>query len=135
LSLSFGKPEVRIRKGRNSGKSTTRHLSLRRFQKAIGVAPVQEESGTSLKKRRTGGSSLCRKALWQWMFTQIEVRRKTQNPRILEIRQLYQTALDRYSLSSDERPRGIKIKLARAYTRRKVAILLFEALVKAVAQS
>lgn len=69
------------------------------------------------------------------MFTQIEVRRKTQNPRILEIRQIYQTALDRYRLSSDERPRGIKIKLARAYTRRKVAILLFEALVKAVAQS
>ena len=127
--LADGKPEVRVRKGRNSGKPTTRYLSLRRFQKAIGVAPVREDSGNS-KKRRTGGSSLCRRALWQWMFTRIEIRQKTSNARILEIRALYQSALDRYSLHSAEKPRGIKIKLARAYTRRKVSILLFESLVK-----
>lgn len=34
-----GKPEVSTRKGRQSGKPTKRHLSLRRFQKALGVAP------------------------------------------------------------------------------------------------
>ena len=34
-----GNPEVRIRIGRVSGKPTKRHLSLRRFQKALGMAP------------------------------------------------------------------------------------------------
>ncbi|MEH2243396.1 MAG: hypothetical protein V7K85_11820 [Nostoc sp.] len=33
-----GKPEVKIRLGRNSKKPTKRHLSLRRFQKALGGA-------------------------------------------------------------------------------------------------
>ena len=82
--LIDGKPEVGIRKGKNSGKPTRRYLSLRRFQKAIGVAPVREDSG-STRKTRSGGSALCRKALWQWMFTRIETRAKTSNARILEI--------------------------------------------------
>lgn len=131
--LVDGKPEIRIRKGKNSGKPTTRYLSLRRFQKAIGVAPVREESGNS-KKSRTGGSSLCRKALWQWMFTRIEANNPTSNMQILAIRAIYQTALDRYSLHSSEKPKGVKIKLVRAYTRRKVSILLFEALVNELGQ-
>ena len=130
--LIDGKPEVAIRKGKNSGKPTRRYLSLRRFQKAIGVAPVREDSG-STRKTRSGGSALCRKALWQWMFTRIETRAKTSNARILEIRAIYQAALDRYSLTGNEKPRGVKIKLARAYTRRKVSILLFEVLVKETA--
>ncbi|BAS56048.1 hypothetical protein NIES2135_46530 [Leptolyngbya boryana NIES-2135] len=129
--LLNGKPEVHIRKGRNSGNPTTRYLSLRRFQKAIGCAPVREDSGSS-KKSRAGGSSLCRKALWLWIFTRIETSTKTSNARILEARQLHQAALDRYSLHSNEKPKGVKVKLARAYTRRKVSIWLFDALVKAV---
>lgn len=70
-----GKPEVKIRKGRNSGKPTKRHLSLRRFQKALGVAPSLEASGDIRKAKVVGGSDLCRKALWQWVFTRIEPKR------------------------------------------------------------
>jgi transposase len=133
--LKDGKPEVRIRKGKKSGNPTTRHLSLRRFQKAIGVAPVREESGDK-KRKRTGGSSLCRKALWQWVFTRIETKSATTNPRILEIRAIHQKALLRFkSSATDEKPRGVCVKLARAYTRRKTSILLFKALVDEVTKS
>ncbi|WP_334742646.1 hypothetical protein [Nostoc sp.] len=41
------KPEVKIRRGRNSKKPTKRHLWLRRFQKALGAAPSLEASGDS----------------------------------------------------------------------------------------
>ena len=34
-----GKPDVKIRNGRLSHKATKRHLSLRRFSKALGYAP------------------------------------------------------------------------------------------------
>jgi len=34
-----GKPDVKIRNGRLSDKATKRHLSLRRFCKALGYAP------------------------------------------------------------------------------------------------
>jgi hypothetical protein len=34
-----GKPDVKIRNGRRSDKPTKRHLSLRRFCKALGYAP------------------------------------------------------------------------------------------------
>ncbi|WP_242056545.1 MULTISPECIES: hypothetical protein [unclassified Nostoc] len=40
FSGADGKPEISIRPGRNSKKPTKRHLSLRRFQKALGVAPA-----------------------------------------------------------------------------------------------
>jgi hypothetical protein len=70
-----GKPEVRIRPGRNSKKPTKRHLSLRRFQKALGIAPSLEASGDMKKAKVVGGSDLCRKSLWQWVFTRIEPKR------------------------------------------------------------
>lgn len=70
-----GKPIVQVKRGKNSGKPTARHLSLRRFHKALGVAPTREESGDSKKKKVVGGSDLCRKALWQWLFTRIEPER------------------------------------------------------------
>lgn len=62
-------------KGRNSGKPTTRYLSLRRFQKALGLAPTNESSGDKNKIKIVGGSDLCRIAFWQWVFTRIEVKR------------------------------------------------------------
>ncbi len=43
--LVDGKPEIKIRKGRNSGEPIERHLSKRGFQKALGVAPTCEDSG------------------------------------------------------------------------------------------
>ena len=70
-----GKPDIKIRKGRMSGKPTKRHLSLRRFMKALGYAPSQESSGDLQKSKVSGGSDLCRKALWQWIFTRIEPQR------------------------------------------------------------
>jgi hypothetical protein len=72
--LVDGRPEVRIRKGKNSGSPTKRHLSRRRFQKALGVAPTREDSGDK-KSSKKAGSSLCRMALWQWVFTRIEPKR------------------------------------------------------------
>lgn len=69
--LLDGQPEVKIRKGKISGKSTKRHLSRRRFQKALGVAPLREDSGDK-RVNKKAGSSLCRMALWQWVFTRIE---------------------------------------------------------------
>ncbi len=69
-----GKPEVQVCKGRVSGKPTKRHLSRRRFQKALGVAPTREDSGDK-KKSKKAGSSLIRMALWQWVFTRIEPKR------------------------------------------------------------
>ncbi|WP_199192269.1 hypothetical protein [Chlorogloea sp. CCALA 695] len=58
-----GKPEVRVAIGRESGKPTKRHLSRRRFQKALGVAPSREDSGDK-KKSKKAGSSLIKMALW-----------------------------------------------------------------------
>jgi hypothetical protein len=70
-----GKPEVRIRKGRKSGKPTKRYLSLRRFHSSLGLAPSMEASGDKSKIKIVGGSDLCRIAFWQWVFTRIEVKR------------------------------------------------------------
>jgi len=64
--LVDGLPEVRIRKGKNSLAPTKRHLSRRRFQKALGVAPTREDSGDKTSSKKAG-SSLCRMALWQWL--------------------------------------------------------------------
>jgi hypothetical protein len=59
-----GKPEVKIMKGRKSGKPTKHHLSLRRFQKSLGLAPSLEASGDKSKIKIVGGSDLCRIAFW-----------------------------------------------------------------------
>jgi len=64
---------------RRSGKPTKRHLSLHGFCKALGYAPSQESSGDLQKSKVTGGSDLCRKALWQWIFTRIEPQRTRLN--------------------------------------------------------
>lgn len=70
-----GKPMILVRKGRNSGKPTRRYLSLRRFKKSLGVAPSREWSGQDSHTMNKAGSGLCRTALWQWVFTRIEVAR------------------------------------------------------------
>jgi transposase len=70
-----GKPDVRISNGRKSGNPTKRYLSERRFTKALGCAPSQESSGDINRSRVSGGSDLCRRALWQWIFTRIEPQR------------------------------------------------------------
>lgn len=118
-----GKPEVQIRTGRKSGKPTKRHLSLRRFQKALGAAPSQESSGDVRKARVVGGSDLCRQALWQWVFTRIEpARNRPRNDIGVDLGQ----ALD------EEKAKGQPIKLVRSRICAKAARLLFKELVKAL---
>ncbi|WYL97424.1 MAG: transposase [Gloeotrichia echinulata IR180] len=116
-----GKPEVKIRMGRNSKKPTKRHLSLRRFQKALGLAPSLESSGDKHKSKVIGGSDLCRKAFWQWVFTRIEPARSRLSNHIGE--QLGEI-LDR------EKAAGRPVKLVRMKVAAHAARLLFRELGK-----
>ncbi|MEH1817482.1 MAG: transposase [Nostoc sp.] len=116
-----GKPEVRIRQGRNSKKPTKRHLSLRRFQKALGAAPSMEASGDSRKSKVVGGSDLCRKSLWQWVFTRIEPKRSRLKN---DIGKTLGEQLD------TEKAAGRPVKLVRNRVAAKGARLLFRELVK-----
>ena len=114
-----GKPEVKIRKGKVSGKPTKRHLSRRRLQKALGVAPTREDSGHK-KSSKKAGSSLCRMALWQWLFTRIEPRkRRLSSPIGKHLGQLL-----------DEEKSHKPVKLARSRVCAKAVDLLFRELVK-----
>ncbi|MEH2371967.1 IS110 family transposase [Nostoc sp.] len=118
-----GKPEVRILKGRNSKKPTKRHLSLRRFQKALGEAPSMEQSGDKKKTKVVGGSDLCRKSLWQWVYTRIEPKRvRLKN----EIGKSLGEQLDA------EKTAGRPMRLVRNRIAAKAARLLFRELVKAL---
>lgn len=116
-----GKPEVRIRQGRNSKKPTKRHLSLRRFQKALGLAPSLESSGDKHKSKVIGGSDLCRKAFWQWVFTRIEPKRSRLSNHIGEH---LGEILDR------EKAAGRPVKLVRMKVAAHAARLLFRELAK-----
>ena len=119
-----GKPEVRIRKGRKSGKPTKRYLSLRRFQKSLGLAPSMEASGDKSKiKIQFGGSDLCRIAFWQWVFTRIEVKRYRLDN---EIGSALGAQLDA------EKAAGRPVRLVRSRVSVKAAKLLFRELVKAL---
>ena len=118
-----GKPEVRIRQGRNSKKPTKRHLSLRRFQKALGAAPSLEASGDSRKAKVVGGSDLCRKSLWQWVFTRIEPKRSRLKN---DIGKTLGEQLD------TEKAAGRPVKLVRNRIAAKGARLLFRELVKSL---
>ncbi|WGV25961.1 IS110 family transposase [Halotia branconii] len=120
-----GKPEVKIRQGRNSKKPTKRHLSLRRFQKALGVAPSLEASGDSRKVKVVGGSDLCRIALWQWVFTRIEPQRSRLKN---DIGQALGEKLD------TEKAAGRPVKLVRMKIAAIGTRLLFRELVKVLAE-
>ncbi|GET40469.1 IS110 family transposase [Microseira wollei] len=119
--LVDGKPDIKIRKGRKSGKPTKRHLSRRRFEKALGVAPTEESSGDSKRSRVVDGSSLCRMAFWQWVFTRIEPR----NQRLKnEIGERLGEQLDA------EKAAGRPIKLVRSRIASLAARLLFREFAK-----
>ena len=116
-----GKPEVKIMKGRKSGKPTKHYLSLRRFQKSLGLAPSLEASGDKSKIKIVGGSDLCRIAFWQWVFTRIEVKRcRIDN----EIGAALGAQLD--AEKAADRP----VRLVRSRISAKAAKLLFRELVK-----
>jgi hypothetical protein len=121
-----GKPDIKIRKGRRSGKPTKRHLSLHRFCKALGYAPSQESSGDLQKSKVVGGSDLCRKALWQWIFTRIEPQRTRLNNDIG----------DRLGQIMDaEKASGRAVRLVRSRVAAKAVKLLFRELVRELVES
>lgn len=121
-----GKPDIKIRKGRRSGKPTKRHLSLRRFCKALGYAPSQESSGDLQKSKVSGGSDLCRKALWQWIFTRIEPQRS----------RLTNDIGDRLGEIIDtEKLSGRPVRLVRSRIAAKAVKLLFKELVREIVHS
>lgn len=115
-----GKPEIRVRKGRESGKPTKRHLSRRRFQKALGVAPTREDSGDK-KKSKKAGSSLIRMALWQWVFTRIE-------PKKNRVKNALGTALG--EIFDKEKEQSRPIRLVRSRIASRAIDWLFAQLVK-----
>lgn len=116
-----GKPEVKIRKGKNSGKPTKRYLSLRRFQKALGTAPTREDSGDKHTTKKAG-SALCRAAFWQWIFTRIEVcRNRPKNVTGKLLAEMF-----------DKEKAHKPIKLARSRVAAKASVLLFQKLVAAL---
>lgn len=140
--LKEGKPETIYRKGKISGKRTARHLSLRRFQKVLGVAPTREDSGDT-KKRRRSGSILCRRALWLYCYSRIEtLKKKSSNSLILEFRKIWIESISRFQAAEDQvlalrlglseqaKIKGVKLKLARSYLRRKIVVRLFYELLK-----
>jgi len=123
---SDGKPDVKIRKGRKSGKPTKRHLSLRRFCKALGYAPSQESSGDLQKSKVVGGSDLCRKALWQWIFTRIEP---------LRCRLANDIGLRLGEIMDVEKLSGRPVRLVRSRVAAKAVKLLFKELVREIVHS
>lgn len=115
-----GKPIVIYRRGRNSGKVTKRYLSRRRFEKALGIAPTEESSGDKNSKKIVGGSDLCRKALWQWIFTKLEVRRNRSSTTVCKKLAVYLDA---------EKATGKAVALVRMRVAAKAVRLLFSELV------
>ena len=117
-----GKPHVIYRRGRNSGNITKRYLSRRRFEKALGIAPTEDSSGDKKGKKIIGGSDLCRIALWQWIFTRLEIRR---NRPKTDVGDYLGKILDA------EKATGKPIRLVRMRVAAKAVRLLFKELVKA----
>jgi len=116
-----GKPEIKIRKGRKSGNPTKRHLSLRKFQKALGVAPSQESSGDISKSKVSGGSALCRRSLWQWVFSAVEPSHRRTNPITVSLGEFI----------DNEKAQGKPVKLVRMRAAVRGVKLLFKMLIVA----
>lgn len=106
-----------------AGSVKKQHLSLRRFQKALGVAPSQESSGDVNFSKIVGDSDLCRMALWQWIFTRIELHRcRLKN----QIGEFLGNKLD------EEKAKGRPIKLVRSRIAALAVRLLFKELVSSI---
>ncbi|NJN13163.1 MAG: IS110 family transposase [Richelia sp. RM2_1_2] len=114
------KPIVEFHNSRNSNKRQKRRLSERRFQKVMGLAPTQESSGDKKKSKVSGGSALCRRAFWQWVFTSIEPKRSRNN----EITKKLGAILDK------EKTGGRPIRLIRSRISVRGCKMLFNQLVK-----
>ena len=118
-----GKPIVQFIKSKGSKKSTKRKLSLRKFQKLLGLAPSKEYSGDKRLNKVTGGNDFTRIAMWQWVFTTIEPKRNRLNN---VIGKKLGKKLD------EEKASGRPIRLIRSRVAAQGVKLLFTELVKYV---
>jgi transposase len=113
-----GEPIVLLSRGKESKQKTLKRLSLRRFTSALGCATNRIWSGDK-KGSKKAGSQLCRTALWQWVFTRIEVKRsRLKNERFCAI-------AEEFDVLKSQKP----IKLARSKICAKTCKLLFYDLV------
>ncbi|KGF73358.1 hypothetical protein DO97_21430 [Neosynechococcus sphagnicola sy1] len=67
--------EIKEKVRSRNGKRGVRYRSLAAFKLSLGYGMVENSSG-SAQGWILGGSKLCRIALWQWVFTRIEVKSK-----------------------------------------------------------
>ena len=118
-----GKPIVQFIKSKNSSKFTKRKLSLRKFQKMLGLAPSKEFSGDKRVIKVSGGNDLTRIAFWQWVFAVIEPKRKRLKN---EIGKKLGEKLDKEKLA------GRPVRLVRSRIAAQGVKLLFKELVKYV---
>lgn len=89
---SDGEPIVQLARSRRTGTECYKPVSLRRFRKALGVAPVREASGKSPTKTKKAGSRLCRIQLWLWLFSTFERKKgkvKSATPLMCELDTLW----------------------------------------------
>jgi hypothetical protein len=123
MFLKDGRPEVKISRGMNSGKPTTKYLSERRFMKMIGCVVTQEQSGDKDKYKKTGGG-LAKQCLWQWVFARIEPRTRQRTPIGDQLGRMI----------DDRKDKGFPIKKVRAKVVNKSARLLYKALCKTLVE-
>ena len=117
-----GKPIVVFKRSTKNSKNshTKRYLSRRRFEKMLGVAPTENSSGRQKSKKIIGGSSLCRKLFWQWIYTRIETPNGRKNNPILR---------ELYDWMKQDKFNGTPIKLLRMKVASHAVRLLFNELV------
>jgi hypothetical protein len=115
----------------DASKKTLKHLSLRRFEKMLGIAPTERSSGMVNQKKIAGGASLCRKALWRSVYTRVETVKfklskniNISNPIDLNL-YLWMNHTDRHS-----KP----IKILRMKVASKIVRLLFNELLNALSK-
>ncbi|MEB3281879.1 MAG: transposase [Lyngbya sp.] len=114
--LKDGKPEIERSRGKNlSGKKTKKRLSLRRFKKCLGVAPVREYSGKSDKKAKKAGSALARKCIWRWTFAILEKKNVKLNAHTLPFREKL----------NEMKKNKVPVKKARSWVWNKAVIRIF----------
>jgi hypothetical protein len=117
-----GEPIVQLAGSRRTETKSLKPISLRRFRKALGVAPVRESSGSSPTKTKKAGSKLCRCQLWLWSLRTFERKQsklKTITPLMTDLNTLWESI------------RGTKhIKVARSTFASKVVEQIFNDLVK-----
>ncbi|MGI0488521.1 IS110 family transposase [Pantanalinema rosaneae CENA516] len=119
-----GKAHTEYAPSTKSSKTIKKHFSLRKFKHVIGFAPVEKSSGKK-KEATVSGSALCRKAIWQWVFTMIEPRR-TRSSVGSEIVEELGSLCDQLKANGT---RG-NIRIIRSKVSAKAATLLFRELLK-----